>query len=76
VVARKLLIQAAANLVTDHRSSLETQPNTMNVRPQGARKGVEPGSFIDLLVKGSDRVTGKGFPDSTIVPQVTPPPPF
>jgi hypothetical protein len=69
VVARETLTQAAASLVVDHRTSLETCGSKNNF-PGNIRKGVDPGSFIDLLVKGTDRITGKGFSDVTIVQQV------
>ena len=39
------------------------------------RKGVKPGSFIDLLVKGGARATGKQFTDNEKSQQVPPPPP-
>lgn len=34
------------------------------------RRGVQPGSFIDLLVKASDRATGQALSDSVIAQQV------
>lgn len=34
------------------------------------RRGVKPGSFIDLLVKSSDRETGDALPDKVIAQQV------
>ena len=36
-----------------------------------ARKGVEPGSFIDLLVKTTDRATGKPLSEESISQQVS-----
>jgi len=33
------------------------------------RRGVAAGSFIDLLVKGTDRITGEGFSDVSIAQQ-------
>ncbi len=37
----------------------------------GYRKGVAPGSFIDLLVKSADRTSGRTFTDSEIAAQVS-----
>lgn len=36
----------------------------------GHRKGVAPGSFIDLLVTAADRTTGRAFTDGEIAAQV------
>ena len=36
----------------------------------GFRAGVAPGSFVDLLVRGADRTTGRAFTDSQIASQV------
>ena len=36
------------------------------------RKGVAPGSFIDLLMRSKDRTTGQGFTDLEIANQVEP----
>lgn len=37
------------------------------------RSGVAPGSFLDLLMRGSDRTTGRGFTDMEIANQVPAP---
>lgn len=34
------------------------------------RKGVAPGSFLDLLMHGKDRTTGEGFTDLALANQV------
>ena len=36
------------------------------------RRGVQPGSFIDLLMRAKDKTTGQGFTDLEIANQVTP----
>ena len=38
-----------------------------------ARSGVAPGSFLDLLMRASDRTTGRGFTDMEIANQVPAP---
>ena len=38
------------------------------------RKGVAPGSFLDLLMRTKDRTTGRGFTDVELAAQVTPAP--
>ena len=35
-----------------------------------ARRGVAPGSFLDLLMRATDRTTGRGFTDLEIANQV------
>ena len=37
------------------------------------RRGVQPGSFIDLLMRAKDKTTGKGFTDMEIANQVSSP---
>ena len=39
--------------------------NTLHVR-----KGVAPGSFLDLLMRTKDRTTGRGFTDVELASQV------
>ena len=34
-----------------------------------ARRGVAPGSFLDLLMRATDRTTGRGFTDMEIANQ-------
>ena len=34
-----------------------------------ARRGVAPGSFLDLLMRATDRTTGRGFTDTEIANQ-------
>ena len=36
----------------------------------GFRRGVAPGSFIDLLVRANDRTTGSKFSDTELASQV------
>ena len=39
--------------------------------PAQVRRGVQPGSFIDLLMRAKDKTTGKGFTDMEIANQVS-----
>ena len=38
------------------------------------RRGVAPGSFLDLLMRAKDRTTGRGFTDVELAAQVAPEP--
>lgn len=42
----------------------------MCVPPAQVRRGVQPGSFIDLLMRAKDKTTGRGFTDMEIANQV------
>jgi len=78
VTARKTLNEAVESLLRDHRLSLkeEIPAESAHAGRQSIRRGVAPGSFIDLLVKGTDRITGEGFPDLTIIEQAASPAPY
>lgn len=39
------------------------------VKEGTARRGVAPGSFLDLLMRATDRTTGRGFTDTEIANQ-------
>ena len=47
----------------------------MCVLPAQVRRGVQPGSFIDLLMRAKDKTTGRGFTDMEIANQVCAPRP-
>ncbi len=67
------MAKAAIDVVQDHKRSLETNGGASQTQgPRKARKGVEPGSFMDLLVQAKSRITGEGFSDVCIVQQAGP----
>ena len=45
------------------------------MRAAQVRRGVQPGSFIDLLMRAKDKTTGRGFTDMEIANQVCAEPP-
>ena len=70
VSARDTLKAVAADLVKEHQNSLAAgEANAQNEGPRKARKGVELGSFIDLMVQSRNRVTGEGLTNASIVQQ-------
>lgn len=88
IESRTAIVETVEGLIAEHRAALKDspasarQPSTPEVHiraeaHQGAvpaiRTGVQPGSFIDLLVKGNDRATGEGFTDSVMAQQVAAP---
>jgi hypothetical protein len=75
VEARETLSQAVERLIHDHKQSLQETGTLETGMPNNIRRGVSPGSFIDLLVKGTNRVSGQGFSYLVIAEQVPPPPP-
>ena len=44
-------------------------PAPRDAEGAGPRRGVAPGSFLDLLARASDRTTGRGFTDMEIANQ-------
>ena len=83
--SRDTINKVIAQLFADHRAALasgqaEKAPNGVAHVANGhghavkdadkLRKGVLPGSFIDLLLKGADRRTGEAFSDSVMAQQV------
>ena len=88
IESRSAIVETVVGLIAEHRAALKDSPasnprlRTPEVHIQAGahqgsvpamRAGVQPGSFIDLLVTGNDRATGEGFTDSVLAQQVAVP---
>ena len=67
-------IQAEASSAHQPTSSSDTNGHSAHAsdhaQAQRVSKGVAPGSFVDLLVKGRNRATGQRFSDAVLGQQV------
>ncbi|CAL8467004.1 g6540 [Coccomyxa elongata] len=82
--ARRVIVDEVAALIRQRRLVLAEEVRTDNLHKQGeeskggmgvrentlqVRKGVAPGSFLDLLMSAKDRTTGKAFTDLELANQ-------
>ena len=59
-----------AGKASSHGAAASATSQPLTPQQVIARRGVAPGSFIDLLLRSTDRTTGKGLTDYEIANQV------